>query len=298
LEPAGSFGADPSCIRFHRARRWLLRAILRQPDPLSLALRAGGAHEGAMSAPDFSSVAGQYARSRPGYPPELFAWLASLAPSRRLAWDCATGNGQAATSLVEWFDRVIATDVSAEQLRLARQHPRIDYRRAPAEACGLASQSVELITVASAVHWFDRKPFFAEAERVCVDRGVIAAWTYHVCHVEAPLTDLFGRLYSDVLAPYFGEGARLVDDHYESLELPGDHVESRAFQATATMNLEQMATFVESWSGSHKYLQQHGHSPLELIRTELEAIWGDPQNTLAVRWPLYLRVSRLRSGRT
>ncbi|HEY2140100.1 MAG TPA: hypothetical protein VGH00_08465, partial [Chthoniobacterales bacterium] len=58
----------------------------------------------------FSKQAEGYAKFRPRYPQELFRYLATIAPRRELAWDCATGNGQAAVELAEVFDRVIATD--------------------------------------------------------------------------------------------------------------------------------------------------------------------------------------------
>ena len=91
----------------------------------------------------FSLQAGDYARFRPTYPPELFAYLASVAPGRRLAWDCGTGNGQAALELVRHFDRVVATDASVEQLARALPHERIEYRVERAEEIVLPPGSVD-----------------------------------------------------------------------------------------------------------------------------------------------------------
>src|SRR5262245_19376556 len=92
----------------------------------------------------FSNVAGNYAAFRPDYPPELFAWLATLPKARACAWDCATGNGQAALHLAEHFDQVFATDASADQIKNAAPHPRIQYSVAPAEQNALTPQSVDL----------------------------------------------------------------------------------------------------------------------------------------------------------
>lgn len=126
----------------------------------------------------FSAQAATYAAIRPDYPPALFAFLESVVERRRVAWDCATGNGQAALALTEVFDRVIATNASAEQIAHARAHQRIEYRVATAEASGLANASADLVTVAQALHWFDRDRFYAEAKRVLVPRGVLAVWSY------------------------------------------------------------------------------------------------------------------------
>jgi hypothetical protein len=54
----------------------------------------------------FSSHSQQYAQYRPKYPDELYTYLASLAPARSLAWNCGTGNGQAALGLAKHFDVV------------------------------------------------------------------------------------------------------------------------------------------------------------------------------------------------
>jgi len=65
--------------------------------------------EGGMTFKDhFSKQAADYAKFRPGYPQELFDYLGSIAPTRQLAWDCATGSGQAAVGLATVFDRAAA----------------------------------------------------------------------------------------------------------------------------------------------------------------------------------------------
>src|SRR5262249_7162330 len=101
----------------------------------------------------FSGHAADYRAFRPDYPPELFAFLASVAPGRDLAWDCGTGSGQAAVGLAEHFAKVFATDASAEQLKNAQPHPRVEYAVAPAEKCPLGDHVVDLVTVAQALHW-------------------------------------------------------------------------------------------------------------------------------------------------
>ena len=76
----------------------------------------------------FSKQAADYAKFRPRYPSELFEYLGTVAQSHTLAWDCATGNGQAARELAQVFDRVIATDASERQIANAQPHARVEYR--------------------------------------------------------------------------------------------------------------------------------------------------------------------------
>ena len=62
------------------------------------------------SAGHFSVQSKQYALARPKYPEELFAFISSLCNGHNTAWDCATGNGQAAISIANYFETVFATD--------------------------------------------------------------------------------------------------------------------------------------------------------------------------------------------
>src|SRR4029078_3251452 len=93
----------------------------------------------------FSAHAAEYAKCGPHYPDELFGHLASISPRHELAWDCATGNGQAAVGLARHFEKVIATDASAQQIASAQPDKRISYLVAPGEASGIALASFALI---------------------------------------------------------------------------------------------------------------------------------------------------------
>ena len=99
--------------------------------------------------------------------------------SRAVAWACATGNGQAATHLAEYFGRVVATDESAEMIAQAPRDLGIVYRVAEAEDSGLDDRSVDLVTVASAIHWFDLERFYTEVRRIVKPGGTVAIWTYY-----------------------------------------------------------------------------------------------------------------------
>ena len=72
-----------------------------------------------LNAATFGQSADCYAQARPRYPPALFDWIAAIAPARVLAWDAGCGNGQATIDLASRFERVIGTDSSEEQIRLA-----------------------------------------------------------------------------------------------------------------------------------------------------------------------------------
>lgn len=243
--------------------------------------------------PDFSSVASFYAASRPGYPSEMFTWLASVTPCHELAWDSATGSGQAALGLVRVFDRVVATDISEAQVRHAVAHPHIEYRVASAEASGLPAESVDLVAAAAALHWFDLPKFYREARRVARGGAVIAAWTYHIAHVEPPFDAVLWPFYRNVVAKYFGAGARLVDDRYASIVLPGRKLDAPAFTTSAEWNAGQILAFVRTWSGVQACTKATGEDPVARLAPAVEELCGSPERVHRLRWPIYLLASSL-----
>jgi SAM-dependent methyltransferase len=246
-----------------------------------------------VESPDFSSVAEEYSNFRPGYPAELFEWLAGTVARRETAWDTATGSGQAAWGLATHFDHVIATDVSSAQLRHARRHPCIDYRVSRAEESGLPEKSVDLVVAAAAIHWFDLTRFYEEVRRVIRPGGVLAAWTYHVAHVDPPLDAVLWPFYRDVVAAHFGEGARMVDARYAGIRLPGEELSTPSFRASASWNARQVLSFLKTWSGVQSYMAATKRDPVPDLLAPIETALGGADTVRLVTWPLYLRAARL-----
>lgn len=246
------------------------------------------------TAPDFSPLASTYVRARPRYPAALYAWIASHVAGHELAWDCATGSGQAAVGLAEHFTRVVATDRSAEQLAHAPAHPHIEYRRAPAERSGLADASVDVVTVAAALHWLDHASFFAEVRRVTRPGGVFAAWTYHAAGVDAPFDEVFRRGYWELLKPFMAPHTDLVDAGYATIDVPGEPIAAPSFAIDTRWSLDTALDYVRSWSAAPAYREVHGVDVGEVLRPELEAVFARAgAAVLPVRLPLFLRVHRL-----
>jgi SAM-dependent methyltransferase len=244
----------------------------------------------------FSTHSRQYAQARPTYPNEIYAYLASLAPARSLAWDCGTGNGQAAIGLANYFDRVYATDASAEQLAHAYPHPRVEYHAEPAEHVSLDNSSVDLITVAVAIHWFDFDEFYREVMRVLRPGGVLAAWTYNSVEISPEIDALIWHYYRDIVGEYWPERIRYLEERYETLPFPFEEIEPPAFAMEIEWNLLQLAGFLDSWSATQRYKAQRGDHPLERLWPELLADWGDENTARLIRWPLHFRIGRKLSG--
>ncbi len=246
----------------------------------------------------FTPVAAHYARFRPTYPEALFTWLATVAPDRDLAWDCAAGNGQATLDLVRHFARVIATDASRAQIDAALPHPNVEYRVAPAEASGLPEAAVDLITVAQALHWFDLDRFYAEARRVLKPGGILAAWTYGAQTMDEARVDACVRtFYRETVGPYWPPERRHVESGYQTLPFPFHEIPTPEFRMTATWSLPELLGYLRSWSATGRYLAERGTDPVDGLATDLAPLWGDPSTRRRVIWPLSLRIGRDRAWR-
>jgi ubiquinone/menaquinone biosynthesis C-methylase UbiE len=203
-----------------------------------------------------------------------------------MAWDCATGNGQAARSLAVHFNNVIATDASSEQIASAESLPGIRFQVAPAEASGLLSGSVDLITVAQALHWFDIDSFFAEAVRVLKPGGILSFWCYERCKIDGACNDIIEKIFAEV-EPYWPPERDLVERHYRDIETPVPEIAVDDFAMRAIWTADEMLSYMRTWSASQRYISDRKQDPTLLLRSELISAWGPARRT--VTWPLMLR---------
>jgi SAM-dependent methyltransferase len=246
----------------------------------------------------FSTVAREYASFRPGYPAELFAWLARAAPRRGAAWDCGCGSGQASVALAEHFAEVHATDVAPEQVAAAKPHPRVRYSVAPAERSGLPESSVDLVTVAQALHWFDVQAFYAEARRVARPGALLAVWNYpRPQFADAELDRRFLEFYGGVVGPYWPPERRHIEANYTTLAFPFEELPHPEFGLTLRWNLAQVLGYVSSWSATARYREARGDDPVPLLRASLQGAWPGEGAIVEIRMPIGLRAAVLRPGR-
>ncbi len=239
----------------------------------------------------FSKQAADYAIFRPAYPQELFAYLGTIAPSRQLAWDCGTGNGQAAVGLASEFDRVIATDASEKQIANAQPHEHVEYRVAPAENSGIESETIDLIMVAQALHWLDLDRFHAEARRVLKPDGVLAASAYNLLRIEPAIDEIANRYYYEVVGPFWPPERQFVE-RFADLPFPLDEIDAPKFEMTAQWSLEHLLGYLRTWSSTQRFIAAKGTDPLDQITNDLRSAWGKPQRTRSISWPLVVRIGR------
>jgi ubiquinone/menaquinone biosynthesis C-methylase UbiE len=241
----------------------------------------------------FSGVASRYADFRPHYPAALFDYLATLVPRDSTVWDCACGNGQATLDLAERFARVVGTDASKDQIASATPHSRLEYRVATAEQSDLPDQSVALVTVAQALHWFDLERFYAEVRRVLQPQGALAVWAYGINEVEGDgVNALVQDYYANIVGPYWPPERRLVEEGYRSIPFPFVELTPPAFRMEAHWTLEQLLGYFSTWSATSRFKKTTGQDPLPSLAVKLAEVWGETESPRRVVWPLSVRIGR------
>jgi SAM-dependent methyltransferase len=241
----------------------------------------------------FSGVAAEYATFRPRYPDALFDFLARAVPALDAAWDCGTGSGQAAVGLARHFQRVVATDPSESQLAHATPHPRITYRVAAAEASGLADASVDLVTAAQALHWFDRSRFWTEARRVLRPRGVTAVWTYVLVEIAPDIDAIIRDFYSTVVGPFWPPERRITEERYRTIEFPFAEFAAPNFVIEQQVTLDDVAGYIRTWSATRAFIKQRGQDPVDDLVARLSPAWGARRSARLARWPVAMRIGRI-----
>ena len=128
----------------------------------------------------FSSRVGNYARFRPGYPPEVVEVLKQECGLKRdsVVVDVASGTGIFTRLLLEHGNHVFGVEPNAEMRQAGEenlaQYPNFTSIAGTAESTGLADRSIDLVTAAQAAHWFDREKALREFQRILKPGGYVA----------------------------------------------------------------------------------------------------------------------------
>lgn len=238
----------------------------------------------------FSRQATEYAKFRPQYPRALFQYIHSVSPNDQLALDCATGNGQAAVALAEFFEQVIAIDASENQIASAQPHAGVEYRIARVEASGLRAHSCAAITVAQALHWFDLEAFYVEARRLLEPGGVLAVWAYNELQITPTVDRIVRRFHDRLVGPYWPPERKIVGRGYRDLPFPFAEITAPRFQIENRWSLEHLLGYLRTWSATQRFIAAHDHDPVAMIAGELASAWHDPAKEQLATWPLTIRI--------
>ena len=235
----------------------------------------------------FSDDSLRYKQARPAYSAEIVQEILKHVPERTFAWDCGAGSGQFTQLLAPYFEHVVATDISAAQLQQAPYFENVSYQLQPAEQTTIPEHSVDLVTVAQAIHWFDFDAFYKEVKRVLKPQGVLAVIGYGLIQVQdAAINALVQQLYAETLKDDWDRERRYIDELYQSIPFPFYEQAVPELRLEYQWTPQQLISYLNTWSALKHYHDHNTDDPLQLISNALHAA---PDN-LDVTFPVLLRV--------
>lgn len=168
-----------------------------------------------------------YLKFRPTYPLSLFQCLQDyIGEPVTEAVDLACGTGQAAKEIAKFAKHVTGIDPSAGMIQQAPKLPNVDYMVGSDATITelIPPHSVDLVTIAEALHWIDFPTSWSRIHQILKPGGVFAAFSYYlftfVDHPESGpiIADFF--LGEDKCAPYWDKGQRQLNDLYAEIKVP------------------------------------------------------------------------------
>ncbi len=242
---------------------------------------------------NFSKQAHLYAKFRPRYPQALYDFILAQLKGRQKAWDCATGNGQVASHLAQYFDQVVATDISQKQLENATLAPNIEYLISPAEHTPFEQNTFDLVTVGQAIHWFEFTQFYQEVQRVCKPNALLAVWGYGTLLIDnKELNDKFQHFYQEQIGDYWDGERRYIDEEYQTIPFTFEEIKTPSFSMNYHWDFDQLEGYLNTWSSVQKYINQHQTNPVTQFIEACKDIFTKNAQ-FEVFFPVFLKIGRV-----
>lgn len=240
---------------------------------------------------NFSKQSAGYAKYRPAYPQQLYDFIFQHVRSKQTAWDCATGNGQAAKELAKVFDKVYATDSSQKQIDNAVQQSNIFYSVQPAEKTNFPDNSFDLITVAQALHWFRFDDFYKEVTRVAKANSIFAGWTYSLLRISKEIDTLIEDHHYNILGNYWDEERKYVNEKYRTIPFPFKKMDTPEFIITYEWTLTELQGYFNTWSALQKFIAAKHYNPVENLTTHIKTFWKEEK--MKISFPIHLLIGQI-----
>jgi SAM-dependent methyltransferase len=228
----------------------------------------------------FTGRVESYRRYRPSYPSavvELLRCECALDSDSAIA-DIAAGTGLLTEILLDAGFEVTAVEPNAEMgaacATLQPPYPQLSVIAGTAEATTLADHSIDLITVAQAMHWFDLDKTRAEFARILKPGG----WCAVIYNNRRLGGDSFHDAYEQFLLD-FGIDYRAVKQQHVGRKRLAQFFAPSPMSCASIPNAQPL--FLEALEGrilSSSYIPQHGHSRFEEMRAAMRNLFADTQS--------------------
>lgn len=235
----------------------------------------------------------EYALYRPTYPTELIELFVSLSPNLHSAWDVACGNGQLTYELAEYFEEVIGTDIAKEQIENARQKENITYKIESSSKSSLPHKSVDVITVAQAIHWFEFDAFYAEVNRVAKPNAIIALIGYELVSISPEINKCINSLYTQTLDGYWDDRRKYIDEQYLTIPFPYEELKIPQYLCRLEWKRDDLVGYLSTWSAVKNYKQATSVDPMIEFQDQLNSLW-DEKTIMEVAIPILTKIARIK----
>ena len=214
-----------------------------------------------------------YSRYRPRYPKAVISgitnYVTRVGGSLGLAVDVACGSGQSTFCLKETFQQVVGVDISKAQIEEANSKCKaenvdnIEFRVGNGMDLPFENESVDVITIAQALHWLDIDKFFTECKRVLKNKGCLAVYGYgNVCVVNEQCNALVSNFYRNSLKGCWHETRYHIDNEYRSIHLPFSNTHRIDITMPYETSLEAFIGYLSTWSGYQKHCEDYPDNTL------------------------------------
>ncbi len=240
----------------------------------------------------FSKDSQLYQQARPSYPQEVLQEILQYVPVKNFAWDAGAGSGQFTQLLAPYFDHIVATDISANQLQFAPYFENVSYQVQASEQTSFVDKSFDLITVAQAIHWFDFEKFYKEVYRTLKPTGVLAVIGYGmICVQQDKVQQQIQTLYFEKLKGYWDTERHYIDEEYKTIPFPFEEIAICAFNIQYQWSAAQLLKYLSTWSAVKHYCEKNQDHPL----VDLAEVLNVENEDLVVEFPVYLRIGKLKT---
>ncbi len=243
--------------------------------------------------PIYSIEPEKYKLYRPNYGEDIYHYINELVDFRGLAWDCACGSGQVSSQLARSFQQVMASDIDSTMLAKAPDCKNVEYHKADEEFSLLKNESVDFLSVATAIHWLDRTRFFKEAKRVLKPGGVLGTWGYTGIDLHEDINKTLKEIVQKYFMPYYPQNIKIAFERYEEIELPFEPIDSPNFEVNQNWTFLDLKNYFMSFTAMQYYYLKHGELAFDLFEDELLEAWGgNPLEKKNLKWEIYTKFSR------
>lgn len=152
------------------------------------------------------------------------------------------------------------------------------------------NDSVDIVTVAQGLHWFDFDKFYSNVRSVGRNDGIIAVWSYDMHKINPQKDKITNRFDVDgeILGRYWDKEAKYVKEKYKTISFLFKEISVPVFKTTLYWNLRQLWDYMKTWS-SVKYYSENKRGPLDLVKLEVKNLWGDEFDKKEVTWNINMR---------